>query len=51
MEFFKHDGDKRKRILSEYDYGVPAHNPGVRVFKSAGPWIVRGRATPGVAQG
>ena len=35
MEFFKHDGDKRKRILSEYDYGVPAHNPGVRVFKSA----------------
>ena len=35
MECFKHDGDKRKRILSEYDYGVPAHNPGVRIFKSA----------------
>jgi alpha-D-xyloside xylohydrolase len=33
MEFFKHDGDNKKRILSEYDYGVHAHNPGVRTFK------------------
>jgi len=33
IELFKHDGDKKRRILSEYDYGVWAHNPGVRTFK------------------
>ena len=33
MEFFKHDGDQTRRILSEYNYDVHAHNPGVRIFR------------------
>jgi len=41
MEFFKHDGDKTKRVLSEYDYGVWAHNPGVRTFRKTDQGLFR----------
>ena len=36
LQFFKHNGDKKKAILTEYDYGVWANNPGARSFKSVG---------------
>ena len=36
LEFFKHVDDGPARILSEYDYGVHAHNPGTRRFKPVG---------------
>ena len=36
IEFFRHLDDKKFRILSEYDYGVWAHNPGTRIFRPAG---------------
>jgi alpha-D-xyloside xylohydrolase len=36
LQFFRHRGDQKAPILSEYDYGVWAHNPGTRVFKPAG---------------
>ena len=36
LEFFRHSGDKRIPILSEYDYVVGAHDPGARRFKSIG---------------
>jgi alpha-D-xyloside xylohydrolase len=32
LRFFRHEGDRAIPILSEYDYVVPAHNPGTRVF-------------------
>jgi len=41
MEFFKHDGDKTRRILREYDYGVWAHNPGTRIFKKTDQGLFR----------
>ncbi len=33
LQFFRHSGDKKVCILSEYDYVVGAHNPGARTFK------------------
>ncbi len=36
MQFYRHHGDVRIPILSEYDYVVTAHNPGSRVFKPEG---------------
>jgi len=36
LQFFRHAGDKRIPILSEYDYGVHANNPHTRVFRPAG---------------
>ncbi len=36
MEFFRHEGDRKKRILSEHDYAVHAHNPGTRIFRPTG---------------
>lgn len=36
LQFFKHIGDKKQSILSEYDYVVGAHNPGTRTFKPNG---------------
>ena len=36
LEFFRHSGDKKIPILSEYDYVVGAHNPGARTFKPVG---------------
>ncbi|MCE9554158.1 MAG: family 31 glucosidase [Planctomycetes bacterium] len=36
MEFFRYKGEQKLSILSEYDYGVWAHNPGTRTFKPAG---------------
>jgi alpha-D-xyloside xylohydrolase len=36
MQFFRHSGDKKVCILSEYDYVVDAHNPSTRTFKSVG---------------
>ncbi|MHC4503275.1 MAG: glycoside hydrolase family 31 protein [Planctomycetota bacterium] len=36
MEFCRHDGDGKKRILSEHDYAVHAHNPGTRIFRPTG---------------
>ncbi len=36
LEFFRHSGGQKIPILSEYDYGVWAHNPGTRTFKPVG---------------
>jgi alpha-D-xyloside xylohydrolase len=36
LQFFRHDGETKIPILSEYDYGVWAHNPGTRTFKPVG---------------
>ncbi|MCY2924693.1 MAG: family 31 glucosidase, partial [Planctomycetota bacterium] len=36
MEFFRHNGDEKLPILSEVNYLVYAHNPGVRSFKPVG---------------
>ena len=36
LEFFRHEDGRRIPILSEYDYGVWAHNPGTCSFKPAG---------------
>jgi alpha-D-xyloside xylohydrolase len=36
MEFFRHEGERKVPILSEFDYTVWAHNPGTRIFKPVG---------------
>jgi alpha-D-xyloside xylohydrolase len=36
LRFFKHSNGNKVSILGEYDYGVGAHNPGTRTFKSVG---------------
>jgi len=36
MEFYRHHGDAKIPLLSEYDYVVSAHNPGSRPFKPTG---------------
>ena len=36
LQFFRHVGDKAEPILTEYDYGVWANNPGTRVFRPVG---------------
>jgi alpha-D-xyloside xylohydrolase len=36
LQFFRHSSGQQIPILSEYDYGVWAHNPGTRTFKLAG---------------
>jgi len=36
LQFFRHSNGKKIPILSEYDYGVWAHNPGTRTFKPVG---------------
>jgi hypothetical protein len=36
LQFFRHSVGKEIPILSEYDYGVWAHNPGTRTFKPVG---------------
>ena len=35
MEFFKHNGNKKRCILKEYNYGVWAYNPGRQIFRDA----------------
>jgi alpha-D-xyloside xylohydrolase len=36
LRFFKHIGGRKIPLLSEYDYVVPAHNPGSRTYKEFG---------------
>jgi len=36
IQFFRNSNNKKIPILSEYDYGVWAHNPGTRTFKPVG---------------
>ncbi len=36
LRFFRHQGEERIPILSEFDYVVPANNPGSRTFKEIG---------------
>jgi alpha-D-xyloside xylohydrolase len=36
LQFFRYCDGQKIPILSEYDYGVWAHNPGTRIFKSVG---------------
>jgi alpha-D-xyloside xylohydrolase len=36
LQFFRHHNGKKIPILSEYDYGVWAHNPGTRTYKPVG---------------
>lgn len=36
LQFFRYNNGKKIPILSDYDYGVWAHNPGTRTFKPVG---------------